>query len=174
MKSGHNVIDAYNFILSWAVAHKGNTPSQRKIAQECDFAIGTAHTCVATLIKEGLLERIDGDLCVVKAEFTLDADAANIPATNNRVWHLSDMNVIPQDMSDEDRWRLADAGVYIGKSVNDLFNKAEYPEGWRYERIESDDQEAYLLSDDRGVYRAIVHYHGKGKARSVTLTMLNG
>lgn len=172
MKSGHNVIDAYHFILEYAAAHQGNTPSQRRMAAHCEFAIGTAHTCVAALIKEGLLERIDGDLCVVKADFALHPDAATVPANKGRTASLLDMNVIPRDIQGTNQAELNIMGIDIYGPFNDHFYEASYPLDWQYEKVESDGQETYLLADDEGLYRAVVHYHDKGKNRGVTFTLL--
>lgn len=173
-KSGHNVIDAYNFILEWAAAHQGNTPSQRKMAAHCQFAIGTAYTCVATLIEKGLLERIDGDLCVVKADFTLDDDAFDVFAANSKPPDLLDMNVIPQDIQGTNEAELFDMRIVVGEHIVDqFFYDATYPDGWQYEKVDDDKQGTYLLADDKGLYRAVAHYHGEGKNRGVTFTLLN-
>ena len=72
--TGFTTLDVYKFIVKWAMEHKGNTPSQRQIAAAIGVAGSTVHYHTQTLISQGLLERLDGELCVVRAQFDTEPD----------------------------------------------------------------------------------------------------
>lgn len=170
--TGFSVLDTYNFICDYAVAHKGNTPSQRLIAANCGFSSATAHSCVSALIKEGLLERIDGAVCVVRADFTLQPNARNFPSSKEKTTDVMPMTLIPKKLQGVNRKHLAKMGIKIGKAADDIYNLATYPPDWSYERVNDPNQESYLLADDAGIYRAIIYRRQMDNGAEVVFSLL--
>lgn len=157
--TGYTVVDAYNFVVEWAQKHKGNTPSHRQISLACGFSVATAHDCVQSLIKKGLLERIDSELCVVRSDFVLHANASDL---GDGKWKgkgeidILAMKSIALDINGITPKKLKSLGIVPGKAINKDYAEATYPEGWRYEEIEGTNSENYLLVDDKGNYRAVL------------------
>lgn len=69
--TGFAAMDVYKFIVKWAQSHKGNTPSLNQVARGCNLTSPTVHYHIQNLIKAGLLERIDGHLCVIRSSFVV-------------------------------------------------------------------------------------------------------
>lgn len=168
--SGYTAIDCYNFVLEYSKAHKGNTPSHRQIGIACGFSVATAHSCVQSLIKEGLLERIDNELCVVRSDFVLHADASQLGDGKLKTEEPVDilaMKSIPLDINGITPKKLKALGITLkGVAVSKDYAEATYPDGWRYEEIEGTNGENYLLVDEEGEYQAVLtlpNLDGEGK-----------
>lgn len=171
-KTGFSTVDSYNFILAWSIAHKGNTPSQREIAKGCGFSSATAHSCVGALIKEGLLQRIDGTLCIVRADFVLRPNARNLGHNQDEMANIRQMGIIPKRLQGANKKQLAKLGIKVGKAIDEFWNQASYPPGWFYEKIDDPDQESYLLADKQGVYQAICYRRQKEGGVEIILSTL--
>lgn len=175
-RTGFSTIDTYNFVLDWSIAHKGNTPSQRQVANGCGFSGATAHSCINALIKEGLLERIDGTLCVVRADFVLRSSARNLNSNQTNMADIQRMGIIPKKLRGANKKELAKLGVKIGKAIDEFWNEAVYPPGWFYEKVEHPNPqrngEAFLLADDKGIYQAICYRRQSENGAEVVLSTL--
>lgn len=173
--TGYSVADCYNFIVSWALAHKGNTPSQRQIATSCGFSSATAYNCIKVLIKQGMLERVDGELCVVRSSFevepgaeqfillTFDNGTKEAPSKIN----VFNMQYIPKDIQGISQKQLVKVGIGMQEMDDAHFWRAVYPKGWIYEVIDGE-TDRMLLIDSKGQYRALLHFHDG----SATITFL--
>lgn len=171
-KTGFSTVDTYNFILAWAIAHKGNTPSQRQVAKGCGFSGATAHACKLALIKEGLLEIIDGVLCVVRADFVLHPDAHNFGSTQTTTPDIRQMGIIPKKLEGTNKKELVKLGIKIGKAVDEFYNEAVYPSGWFYEQLPVPNQESYLLADAQGIYQAVCYLRDGKNGPEIVLSTL--
>lgn len=173
-KTGFSTVDTYNFILAYAIAHKGNTPSQRQVAKGCGFSGATAHACKLALIKEGLLEIIDGTLCIARADFVLHPDARNFGSTQTTTPDIRQMGIIPKRLQGTNKKKLAKLGVKVGKPVDEFYNEATYPSGWFYEKIDTliVGQESYLLADEQGIYQAVCYRRQSEHGTEVILSTL--
>lgn len=76
--TGHTMMDVYRFIVTWAEIHKGNTPTQRVVAEHLHVTAPTVRYHMDNLIRQGLLERVDNVLCVVRATFVVHGHAFDV------------------------------------------------------------------------------------------------
>lgn len=162
--SGFATLDTYHFILNWGLAHKGNTPSQRQISAGCGFSNATAHHHKRVLIEQGLLEIIDGELCIVRSTFTLPPNAYEVSEIERIYPNITEMKHIPKDIDFSDlgeKPSLADLGIMLGEAADEQFLLATYPEGWRYLHIKQDDPgvDMYHLVDTQKNLRASLRFN---------------
>lgn len=177
--TGFATIDTYHFILQWALEHKGNTPSQRQIAAGCGFSNATAHYHTNDLINKGLLERKDGELCVVRGTFAIPENAFEIEDLQRLYPPLAEMGHIPKDIMfaefvEHPLDALNELGIILGDAVDSEFLAASYPSGWSFgEDLQKDSGvELRHLSDQKGniiasarfnrrKYEASIYFWGK-------------
>lgn len=176
--TGYTIADTYNFVVDWASKHKGNTPSCRQIGVGCNFSMATAHACVQALIKQGYLERIDDELCVVHSDFALHAKAKSFNLISDGKFKgkiavdIFKMKAIPLNTKDMTTDQLAALGIIVGPAIDKQYQEATYPAGWLYEEIEGTNSESYLLVDEKGNYRAVLYTADGDTGNQVTLTFL--
>lgn len=174
MTSGFLTVDVYHFIVQWALAHKGNTPSQRQIGEGCGFSGATAHYHIHALMDQGLLERIDGELCVARIKITAPDDIYDEMKSVERTYPgIEGMRCIPKEVrSSKKDISLAKLGIETGDAMDEEFLVATYPEGWHYLKASGDEAVSiYLLrtaqsypratlSFDRINYKASIYFWG--------------
>lgn len=131
--TGFRTIDVYHYILQWAIDHEGNTPSQRQIAAGCGCSNSTAHHHTQVLIGRGLLERKDGELCVVRSTFTVAENAWQWEEIERVYPDIMSMTVMPKDHDFElGPSGLNNIGIFLGSAIDEEFVNAHYPDGWKY------------------------------------------
>lgn len=163
VSSGFATHDTYKYIVDWALQHKGNTPSHRQIAAGCGFSHATAHYHIQQLIDKGLLERLDGALCISHAEISVPYTAFN--ALRERAYpDVTTMRFIPKEVRfAKERSTLAKLGIESGDSLDEEFRQATYPEGWHYvplddKRVEKSGSKVWLLRDGEGTDRGVLSF----------------
>lgn len=167
MSTGFATIDCYHFILQWAIAHKGNTPSLRQIAAGCNFSGATAHYHKQVLIKQGLLEIIDGELCVVRAKFTLPDNAYEMAEIERIYPDIASMNYIPKEIDfvnarTKPGIHVSDWGIILGEAADEEFLFATYPSGWRYVQIgDFGPLKEWHLQNAAGLHLATIRFDEK-------------
>lgn len=172
--TGFPTVDTYTFIVNFALAHKGNTPSQRQIGEGCGFSGATAHYHIHALMEQGLLERIDGELCVARLKITAPDDIYDEMKSIERTYpEIEKMGCIPKEMrSPKNDISLAKLDIETGDAIDEEFLVATYPENWRYIKASRDEAvDIYLLyatrnhpratlSFDRANYKASIYFWG--------------
>lgn len=160
ISSGFATIDTYQFIVNWALAHKGNTPSQSQIGLGCGFSGATAHYHIHVLMEQGLLERIDGELCVTRLQVSVPLDIHDMRSVERTHPEIERMGHVPKDMIVTDSSLMQNLEIRIGEVVDEEFSTAIYPDHWAFVRISNTDSlcESYLLFDENGDGRAVLHF----------------
>lgn len=157
--TGFATVDTYRFIADWALAHKGNTPSLRQIAQGCGFSGATAHYHIQVLIKQGLLERIDGALCVVRLQIIAPDNIYDMKSPERIYPEFRLMKSIPKEMT----WMKThpkEMGIAIGDAIDEEFLQASYPLDWKFLCLAFDKiTETHQLVDEGGVPRAMLDFN---------------
>lgn len=161
--TGFRTVDVYHFILDWAIAHQGNTPSQRQIAAGCGCSNSTAHHHTQVLIGRGLLERKDGELIVVRSTFSVPENAWEWEEIERVYPDILSMTVIPKDTNVDDlsiMGTLDFVGLKTGAAVDEEFLAATYPDGWKYQVAAMPDTavDVYFLIDGKGTLRATLRF----------------
>lgn len=57
------------WIVAYAATHGGNAPVQREMAAHFNVHMGNIQTLLRTLYSQGVVERLDGKLCVVGSTY---------------------------------------------------------------------------------------------------------
>lgn len=155
-QTGFRTVDTYRFIVDWALAHKGNTPSLREIGNGCDFSNATAHHHVQVLIGLGLLQSIDGQLCVTRLVVIAPQNIYDMERPERIHPDMEEMAYIPKEMTFS-RTHPKEMGIMIGEAVDDEFMAATYPHFWKFVTLAEDSlSTTYQLIDDGGVTRAVM------------------
>lgn len=141
-KTGLPTLDIYHFIVDWAMAHRGNTPSQRQIADGLDVAQSTAHYHIHILVGMGLLEQIDGELCVARGVFTMKDPMYDMTPIHRIYPDILSMTVIPEFIAHFHVGGMTaeEVGIVLGEKADDEFLYATYPEGFCYEKAEPESE----------------------------------
>lgn len=157
-KSGFPAADTYRFIVDWAIAHKGNTPSLKQIGDALGVAPATVFYHVRALVERGVLERIDGDLCVTRLIVTAPDNIYYLNAPERSYPEIEKMLVIPKEVT-LGRSTLDGMGINPIDVLDEEFMTASYPPFWKFAKINSiNGVETYQLLDEGNVTRAILTY----------------
>lgn len=158
--TGFLSIDTYHYIINYALTHKGNTPSQRQIASGCGFSNATAHYHTQILISQGLLERIDGELCVSRGIFSVPPNIFDIADIDRNYPDITDMKVIPKEIVGLGQ-NIEEYGISVGDAADQEFLSASYPIDWKYILSPLTDQsiEIYNLVNENGLIQATLRFN---------------
>lgn len=168
-------VKTYHFILDWAVAHKGNTPTQRQIAAGCGYTQATAHNHIGVLIEANILEYIDNHLCIVRSQFTVSDNAYEAAELERTYPDVTLMKCIPKDCEIRDEavkesGGLEHLGITVGKPLDSEFLAAKYPKGWKYVNLnelgsihifglfDKDTRQVATLRFERDKYEASIYF----------------